>query len=149
MKGINSVLFKLFLLIAIAYVSCKTFKPMNHTDVLTIAGVLSTVAGILFGFVLAAISIFSSADGNKDGAIKALKRNNILPTLITRLLSTGFTLILACVLPMIAMFLSPEVTIFSKPIDYLFVIFGFSSLILSMFTFTRCWNTLKHIFPHL
>lgn len=149
MKELLQLLIKIFLVLVITYFSSKVFKPMQHSDVLAIAGVLSTVSGILFGFVLAAISIFSSADGKKDGAIKALKQNNILPTLISRLLATGFTLIIACLLPMIAMFLSSEVIVFGNPIDYLFVLLGFSSLTLSMFTFSKCWYTLRNIFPHL
>ena len=149
MKELMQLLGKILLLLVITYFSSKIFKPMQHSDVLAIAGVLSTVAGILFGFVLAAISIFSSADGKKDGAIKALKQNNILPTIIARLLATGFTLIIACILPMIAMFLAPEVTVLGKPIDYVFVLLGFSSLIISMMTFSRCWYTLRSIFPHL
>lgn len=149
MREFVTLLCKALLLLVIAYISSKLFKPMPHADVLAIAGVLSTVAGILFGFVLAAISIFSSADGKKDGAIKALKQNNILPTIISRLLATGFTLIIACLLPMVAMFLPSDVLVLGKPVDYLFVILGFSSLVLSMCTFSRCWYTLRNIFPHL
>ncbi|CAI1521027.1 hypothetical protein [Serratia fonticola] len=149
MKGLPQLICKLFLLLVIAYASSKIFKPMSHADILMIASVISTVSGILFGFVLAAISIFSSADGGKEGAINALKRNNILPAIIRRLLSTGVTLIIACLFPMIAMFLAPEVKFFEKPIDYLFILLGFSSFILSMVTFVRCWYTLKNIFPHL
>lgn len=84
MRVFMTLLWKLVLLLAIAYGASLVFKPMKHADVLTTAGVLSTVSGILFGFVLAAISIFSSAKSDEDGAINALKRNNILPLIIKR-----------------------------------------------------------------
>ncbi|WP_273848753.1 hypothetical protein [Serratia liquefaciens] len=149
MRDIFALLWKVFLLLLVTYVATKLFKPMKHPDVLTIAGVLSTISGILFGFVLAAISIFSSADSDKEGAINALKRNRILPAIIKRLLSTGFTLIVACMFPLIAMFLSEDTMIFNQPIDYLFILLGLSSLMISLCTFGRCWYTLRNIFPHL
>lgn len=149
MRDIFALLWKVFLLLLVTYAATKLFKPMKHPDVLTIAGVLSTISGILFGFVLAAISIFSSADSDKEGAINALKRNRILPAIIKRLLSTGFTLIVACMFPLIAMFLSEDTMIFNQPIDYLFILLGLSSLLISLCTFGRCWYTLRNIFPHL
>jgi hypothetical protein len=149
MRDSIALLWKLFLLIIITYAATKLFKPMKHPDVLTTAGVLSTISGILFGFVLAAISIFSSADSDKEGAISALKRNNILPTIVHRLLSTGLTLIIACIFPLIAMFLSSDVIILGQPIDYLFILLGLSSLLISLITFGRCWLVLRKIFPHL
>lgn len=134
MREFLTLFWKVVLLVLITYAATKLFKPMKHADVLTTAGVLSTISGILFGFVLAAISIFSSADSDKDGAINALKRNNILPTLINRLLSTGLTLILACLFPLIAMFLPEDVKVFAQPIDFLFLLLGLSSLLLSLCT---------------
>lgn len=149
MRELMALLWKACLLLLITYVATRLFKPMKHPEVLTTAGVLSTISGILFGFVLAAISIFSSADSDKDGTINALKRNHILPTIIKRLLSTGFTLIVACMFPLIAMFLSGDVTVFGQPVDFLFILFGLSSLLISLFTFGRCWYVLRNIFPHL
>ncbi|PHM60543.1 hypothetical protein Xsto_03910 [Xenorhabdus stockiae] len=144
-----SVILKMLLLLVITIISGKLFKPIPHVEILTIAGVLSTISGILFGFVLASISIFSNGDNRKDSAISALKRNNILPAIINKLLSTGFTLILACLFPMIAMFLSPKLEILGRPIDYIFLILGFSFFILSLITFINCWRKLKIIFPSL
>lgn len=149
MRVFLALLWKLALLLAIAYGASLVFKPMKHADVMTTAGVLSTVSGILFGFVLAAISIFSSANSDKDGAINALKRNNILTLIIKRLLSTGVTLIMACVLPLIAMFLPDDLVLKGNPIDFVFILLGLSSLLISLYTFSRCWYSLRNIFPHL
>lgn len=127
----------------------KYVTPMPHTDILTTAGVLSTVAGILFGFVLASISIFSSASASTDGIIYALKKNNILPQLIKSLLATGASLVLACVFPLIAMFVNDKVTISDIRIDYALTLFGFSILIISIASFISTWRKINWILPHI
>ncbi|EHX4646480.1 hypothetical protein K2E55_004368 [Shigella dysenteriae] len=52
----------------------RYIPQMGHADILTASGVISTVSGILFGFILATISIFSAASENSNGIIKALKK---------------------------------------------------------------------------
>ncbi|HGU2222927.1 TPA: hypothetical protein ACM7F5_005029, partial [Escherichia coli] len=82
----------------------RYIPQMGHADILTASGVISTVSGILFGFILATISIFSAASENSNGIIKALKNNNILQVIIVNLLTAGASLITACVIALIAMF---------------------------------------------
>ncbi|MGU0161049.1 hypothetical protein ACVXHB_16570 [Escherichia coli] len=110
---------------------------------------LSTVAGILFGFVLAAISIFSSASSSTDGIIFALKQNKILPKIIHNLLSTGVTLILACIFPLIAMFINEKITITSVRLDFALTLYGFSTLIVSIVSFASTWRKINWILPHI
>lgn len=133
----------------LTYILNKYISPMAHTDILSTAGVLSTVAGILFGFVLAAISIFSSASSSPDGIIFALKQTKILPKIILNLLTTGATLILACVFPLIAMFVSDKIIIHTLRVDFLLTLFGFSILILSIISFISTWRKIKWILPHI
>lgn len=133
----------------LTYVLNKHISPMAHTDILSTAGVLSTVAGILFGFVLAAISIFSSASSSPDGIIYALKQNKILPQIIRNLLSTGATLILACIFPLIAMFISDKITVYSIRVDFALTLFGFSILLLSIFSFISTWRKINWILPYI
>ncbi|CNJ15096.1 MULTISPECIES: hypothetical protein [Yersinia] len=147
--GFFSFMIKLIMTVVLCVIFVKYFKPMQHNDVMTSAGVLSTVAGILFGFVLAAVSIFSSASDRNDGIIHALKKNNILQSIISKLLSTGFTLILACVFPLIAMFLPAESYLFNVSIDFLFTIIGLSLLVIAIFSFVSCWRKLTWIIPHI
>ncbi|EPL7298394.1 TPA: hypothetical protein ACPEYD_001721 [Klebsiella pneumoniae] len=133
----------------LTYILNKYISPMAHTDILSTAGVLSTVAGILFGFVLAAISIFSSASSSPDGIIFALKQTKILPKIILNLLTTGATLILACVFPLIAMFVSDKIIIHTLRVDFLLTLFGFSILILSIISFISTWRKINWILPHI
>lgn len=133
----------------VAWLLSKYVTPMPHSDILTTAGVLSTVAGILFGFVLASISIFSSASASTDGLIYALKKNKILPQLIKSLLSTGASLVLACVFPLIAMFVNEKVIISDIRVDYVLTLFGFSILIVSIASFVSTWRKINWILPHI
>ncbi|MCA6204196.1 hypothetical protein MTQ67_22610 [Escherichia coli] len=133
----------------LAWVLGKYLAPMAHSDILSTAGVLSTVAGILFGFVLAAISIFSSASSSTDGIIFALKQNKILPKIIHNLLSTGVTLILACIFPLIAMFINEKITITSARLDFALTLYGFSTLIVSIVSFASTWRKINWILPHI
>lgn len=132
-----------------AWILIKYVTPMQHTDILSTAGVLSTVAGILFGFVLAAISIFSSASSSPDGIIQALKNTKILPKLIESLLSTGATLIIACIFPLIAMFITDQAIIFSIRIDFALTLFGLSTLLVSIASFISAWKKINWILPHI
>lgn len=132
-----------------AWMLGKFIVPMAHSDILSTAGVLSTVAGILFGFVLAAISIFSSASSSTDGIIFALKKNKILPKIIRNLLSTGATLIVACIFPLVAMFINDKVIIHSIRLDFALTLYGFSILIVSIVSFASTWRKINWILPHI
>lgn len=127
----------------------KFITPMAHTDILSTAGVLSTVSGILFGFVLASISVFSSASSSKEGIIHALKANKILPQIIKNLLSTGVMLILACIFPLIAMFINDKIIVKEIRLDFILTLFGFSILMLSIGSFISTWRRINWILPHI
>ena len=143
------IIINIIMSMGLTWLLSRYVSPMSHTDILSTAGVLSTVAGILFGFVLAAISIFSSASSSPEGIIFALKKTKILPKLIKNLLSTGATLIVACIFPLIAMFVKESVLIGGIRIDFILTIFGFSILITSIFSFLATWKQINWILPHI
>lgn len=118
---------------------------MDHGAIVSIAGVVATISGILFGFVLAAISILSSS-ANANGIIDALKKNNAFKELVHGLLSTGVTLITACLFTLVSMFLPSTGVVFS---DITFLLIGFYFVLISIATFLRCWQKLSWIFPHM
>ncbi|WP_158249865.1 hypothetical protein [Pantoea sp. ICBG 1758] len=144
-KVIKNIIFSAILMCVIYYIS----NPMPHVEILTVAGVMSTVAGILFGFVLAAISIFSSAGSNPNGIVSSLKATNILPKLISTLLTTGTTLIFACVFSIISMFIPETVLVKSLRLDFAMVLLGLSNLIVSIISFIGTWRKINWIIPHL
>ncbi|HDX2198349.1 hypothetical protein AADR21_12285 [Escherichia coli] len=122
---------------------------MQHNDILTSAGVISTVSGILFGFVLATISIFSAASANSNGVLKALKNNNILQGIVTNLLAAGATLITACLISLIAMFASEQLIYNDKKIEFIFIIQSLSLLIVAIIMFGFTWRKINWILPYI
>ncbi|ASM01993.1 hypothetical protein BVG88_07390 [Serratia marcescens] len=127
----------------------RYITPMPHSDIMTTAGVLSTVAGILFGFVLAAISIFSSSSSSKDGIVHALKQNKILSKILENLLATGATLIFACLFSMIAMFITDNVILYSTRVDFALTTLGLCTLLISILSFSLTWRKINWIIPHM
>ncbi|HGY1116627.1 TPA: hypothetical protein ACNUX9_003494 [Providencia rettgeri] len=139
-----------FILKSIAVVILVFFSKdymiaMDHNAMVSVAGVVSTISGILFGFVLAAISILSSSN-NPNGIVDALKKNNAFKTLVNGLLSTGITLITACLFTLISMFLPNNNIVFS---DVIFLLVGLYYILISIVTFMLCWRKLSWIFPHM
>ncbi|WP_368656608.1 hypothetical protein [Pantoea agglomerans] len=143
------IIINIIISISLAWVLNLYITPMGHTDILSTAGVLSTVSGILFGFVLAAISIFSSASSGPDGIIQALKSTKVLPKIIQNLLSTGVTLVLACIFPLLAMFITEKITLHAVRIDFFLTLFGLSTLLVSIGSFVSTWRKINWILPHI
>lgn len=135
--------------IILTYFLLKYVPSMQHNDILTSAGVISTVAGILFGFVLATISIFSAASANSNGVLKALKNNNILHGIVTNLLATGATLITACVISLLAMFAGEQLVSHEKKIEFILIIQSLSLLIVAIIMFGFTWRKINWILPYI
>lgn len=135
--------------VLLAYFLLKYVPIMQHNDILTSAGVISTVSGILFGFVLATISIFSAASANSNGVLKALKNNNILQEIVTNLLAAGATLITACVISLIAMFASEQLVFNDKKLEFILIIQSLSLLIVAIIMFGFTWRKINWILPYL
>jgi hypothetical protein len=146
MTQLATFLAKTALAIVLTLLGVRYLAPMDHSSIISVAGVLSTVSGILFGFVLAAITIFTSADSSK-GVLGALKKNNALKDIICGLIATGATLIASCVFPLVAMFI--QVKIFDTSVDYALILLGLAYLLISIITFFFCWKNLALIIPHL
>lgn len=146
MSQLATFLTKTILAALLTLLGIRYLPPMDHSAIISVAGVLSTVSGILFGFVLAAITIFTSADSSK-GLLGALKKNNVFKGLLCGLISTGATLIASCIFPIVAMFLRGEVH--GVQIDFLLTLLGVSFLIISITTFFFSWKNLALIIPHI
>ena len=127
----------------------RYIPQMGHADILTASGVISTVSGILFGFILATISIFSAASENSNGIIKALKNNNILQVIIVNLLTAGASLITACVIALIAMFANEKTLLHGEKIEFILIIESLSLRIISVITFAFTWRKVNWILPHI
>ena len=131
--------------ILLTYFLLKYVPLMQHNDILTSAGVISTVSGIL----LATISIFSAASANSNGVLKALKNNNILQGIVTNLLAAGATLITACLISLVAMFVSDNLVYNDQKIEFIFIIQSLSLLIVAVIMFGFTWRKINWFLPHI
>lgn len=129
------------LAITMVIAGAKFLHNLDHDAIISAAGALSTISGVLFGFVLASVTILSSFDSSR-GLIGALKNNGVLKGIIEGLFGTGTTLIAACLSAMISMFAS---AINNLPIDYYALLLAGAYLIISMVTFFLNWRSLSKI----
>ncbi|WP_277977369.1 hypothetical protein [Pantoea endophytica] len=144
MSALTSFAIKTGAAIAMTIAGSKFLHELDHNAVISAAGALSTISGVLFGFVLASVTILSSFDNSK-GLIGALKSNGVLKGIIKGLFATGATLIAACTSAMISMF-APNA--FSLALDYFTLLLALSYLIISMITFCMNWKDLSAIIGH-
>lgn len=145
MNATTIFILKSIVVALLVFVSKDHTITMEHGTMVSVAGVISTISGILFGFVLAAISVLSSSS-SKDSIVDALKKNNCFKGLITGLLNTGITLIFSCLFALISMFLPSDAIFLS---DLIFLLIGFYFILISIATFLLSWRKLSWIFPHM
>lgn len=131
------------LLMAIA--GARFLHDLDHNAVISAAGALSTISGVLFGFVLASVTMLSSFDSSK-GIVGALKSNGVLKGIIEGLFETGTTLIAACLSAMISMF-APVIN--NLALDYYALLLAGAYLIISMITFFFNWKSLSKIIGYI
>ncbi|WP_147822880.1 hypothetical protein [Aeromonas hydrophila] len=131
-------LFKVVASLAITIFMASHYMPASHGDVVAIAGPLSTVAGILFGFIIASVSFFSTSANNS--LITNMKNTGMYKQLMGQLSHTGLALITSCIFMVIAMFSPFDVKIHNYNLDYIFLSFGFLILCYSLFEFWSCWR---------
>ncbi|ELY2562279.1 hypothetical protein [Cronobacter sakazakii] len=144
MSALKSFVYKTGAAVLIAFIGSKFLYNLDHNAVISAAGALSTISGVLFGFVLASVTILSSFDNSK-GLIGALQANGVLKGIIESLFATGMTLIAACISAMVSMF-APVV--YGLALDYYTLLLAVSYLVISMITFCMNWKELSAVIGH-
>lgn len=138
---------KMVISLAVTYFTVSNYIPVSHGDVIAIAGPLSTIAGILFGFVIASVSFFSTSASNS--LIENMKSTGMYQQLINQLSHTGQMLITSCIFMVISIF-SPQVVIYGKiNIDYALLIVGFFFLCYGLLEFWTCWRKVHMVAKHM
>jgi len=148
MNLIKTIL-KVVLSCLITYFIVHNYVPKDHGEILAIASPLSTVAGILFGFIIAYITAFASNSQNE--LIINMRNTNMYAPLMTQLSHTGFGLITSCIFMVMSIF-SPYKKISSDYLytwDFCLLIIGFTILTYSLFSFWGCWRRVHKVIKHL
>lgn len=135
--------------VVICPVLAFTAEP-THDRIIAIASPLATVAGILFGFVMASITFISS--NSKNQLIANMKSTNLYHPLMENLATTGLALITSCIFMVFSIFM-PENDMFSWFLktsfklnwDNFFLLIGFYTLIYGLFEFLSTWRKVNDV----
>lgn len=105
-----------------------------------ISSTIASVAGVLFGFVLASLSILVSASDNK--LIRNTKKTSYFPKLLYRLQLTMACLLLVCVTFIAIMFVPQSVALPKVDVSLLAALlaFGIFSFSFSIILFLFVWK---------
>ncbi|WP_278381337.1 hypothetical protein [Pseudoalteromonas distincta] len=124
-----------------SYISYSIYVPKDHATILAIASPLSTVAAMLFGFIMAAQTFYSGASSNT--LISNLKtQESMFKRILDEVKYTGFSLIFSCLGLISSMFL-PNIKIFDNyeiKYDVLLLNIGFGFLVSALILFGISWR---------
>ncbi|MGL5668774.1 MAG: hypothetical protein ACRDD9_21935 [Shewanella sp.] len=125
------------------------YSPDNHLEILAIASPLATVAGILFGVVIASVTFFSSVKDNH--LIEALKATKMYDVLLRQLGLTGAFLIVSCICMVVSIFSPFKKIIDSHAMtyDYWLLIIGFFFLVVSLLEFRSGWAKIQDVIKNM
>lgn len=120
-------------------------------EIQPIASAVSTLSGILFGFVMASISLFASAKDNK--LIRNTTLTGYLPKLVNRLHVTMGLLLFVCFTFLLVLFIPDSLTFTVANISYkysvLIVMFGIFLGLNSFVQFYMSWRGFKDFSEHM
>lgn len=153
MKNIKK--YSLYLMLIVSLLICYGIWPaifvMSSKEIQPIASAVSTIAGVLFGFVMASITLFASAKDNT--LVKNTILTGYLPKLINRLHLTMGSLLLVCLIFLVILFIPDnwELVVYDTTIKYISIvlIFGLFFLIVSFFLFFESWYRFKDFVRHM
>ncbi|MCD8560034.1 MULTISPECIES: hypothetical protein [Shewanella] len=124
------------------------YTPQNHSEVLAIASPLATIAGILFGFVIASSSLFTSI--SKNVLIENLKNHQgMYRELMEQLHRTGMWLISSCIFMVVSIFSPDKELYFSFKWDHVILMAGFWFMICGLIDFWDSWRKVRLVVVHL
>ena len=87
----------------ISYFASFMVAQLNASQIQPIASTVATIAGILFGFVMASVTLIASAKDNT--LVKNTKKTQYLPNLVSRLHRMMAWLLVACIVFLTCLFL--------------------------------------------
>ncbi|MCP4989577.1 MAG: hypothetical protein GY928_27040 [Colwellia sp.] len=120
-------------------------------EIQPIASAVSTLSGILFGFVMASISLFASAKDNK--LIRNTTLTGYLPKLVNRLHVTMGLLLFVCFTFLLVLFIPDSLTFTVGNISYKYsvviVMFGIFLGLNSFVQFYMSWRGFKDFSEHM
>lgn len=143
----------LFISLTVCYGVWPAIASLSAKEIQPIASAVSTISGVLFGFVMASITLFASAKDNT--LVKNTTLTGHLPKLVNKLHLTMGALLLVCLIFLIVLFL-PDSLIFeigesdsSYRYSSAVSLIGIFFLINSFFLFFSSWFSFKEFTEHM
>lgn len=135
----------------ICWFSWPVVSEFTSKEIEPIASAISTLSGILFGFVMASISLFASAKDNT--LVKNTQLTGHLPKLVNRLHVTMGLLLCVCCVFLILLFIPDSITFTVNKTEYryssLVVVCGLFLLLNSFVQFYLSWRGFKGFAEHM
>jgi len=131
----------------VTYFVINNYTPADHNVIIAIASPLTTIAGILFGFVIASSTFMSS--NSKNVLIENLKSQKMFKSLMGQLHRTGMWLILSCIFMVVSILSPSEILYRSFTWDYSLLMLGFWCLICGLFDFCDSWRKVRLVTDNL
>ena len=143
------------LMACVSFIVCIFIWPVvsqfNAKQIQPIASAVSTIAGILFGFVMASITLFASAKDNT--LIKNTTLTGYLPKLINKLHFTMGLLLAVCFILLVVLFIpdTADITINSRDIKLsaVVMIVGVFVMLNAFANFFVSWGKFKTFSAHM
>ena len=133
--------------LVISWLAWPIIFNYSTVQIQPIASAVSTLAGMLFGFVMASVSLLATAKDNT--LVRNTALTGYLPKLVDQLHWTMAVLLLVCLLFLITLFL-PDTLVFhigdsaqEYKFSSLFVTVGVFFLINSFYLFFLSWHSFK------
>lgn len=118
-----------------------TIKALPYESVAPIASTVATISGVLVGFVIASLTVLSSASSN------ILKQNTVLTgyynVLIGRLGWSMMFLLSVCVTFLLLLFVPKGCTVFGTNLYALITAFGVFLFVLAVILFYSIWRSIS------
>lgn len=135
----------------ICWFSWPIVSKFTSKEIQPIASAVSTLSGILFGFVMASISLFASAKDNK--LVRNTTMTGYLPKLVNRLHVTMGLLLFVCFTFLLVLFVPDSLTFKIGNTSYrysvLIVSIGIFLMQNSFFQFYLSWKGFNEFSKHM
>lgn len=137
----------------VCYCVWPIVSGLSAKELQPIASAVSTISGVLFGFVMASITLFASAKDNT--LVKNTTLTGHLPKLVNKLHLTMGLLLLVCIIFLIVLFLPDSLAfqIGSECKEYKYssvvAVIGIFFLINSFSQFFSSWLSFKDFSSHM
>ncbi|MBL0533170.1 hypothetical protein JD541_09295 [Aeromonas dhakensis] len=126
--------------IVIFFLVIKYIPELDSSTRIAIAGVLATVAGILSGFSLAAITMLVGMTGNR--VIINLKKSDMFSELLNILNMNSVSLVIVSTLSLLSMFMG-SVIIKEYNFSWIFLCISLSMMVTLVGSFINSWRKIS------